>query len=408
MKEKLFTHNFTFLILGQIFSLFGNYSLKFALSMYILEKTGSAAIFSGIMAFSIIPMILLSPFGGILSDRINRKRIMVALDALSGTAVLLTIIFMRPANGIVVSGILLIILSMLSAFESPTVQACIPEMLTEKKVLQGNAVVSQIQAFASIIAPFSGSIFYSVCGMQAVLLLSAALFYITAFAECFIKLSHEKPGKKESIISAVKNDFAASINFLCKEQRCVLKLLLLAAFISMFVVGIVTVGFPYLIRTVLCLSAEHYGAAESAMGIAAILGSVSIGILSDKVQLKHLYKFMVIAGLFLMPAGLVFIGQWENVTRYIVLIISFCGCQFAGSMFSIYAISDIQKRTPKNMTGKVISYVYALSLCSQPFAQILYGILFDIFADKVYLVILPSGFLICITALLTSGFFKKL
>ena len=41
MKDKLFTRNFTFLILGQVSSLIGNYTLKFALSMYVLEQTGS-------------------------------------------------------------------------------------------------------------------------------------------------------------------------------------------------------------------------------------------------------------------------------------------------------------------------------------------------------------------------------
>ena len=83
MKQKLFTRNFTFLILGQISSLIGNYTLKFALSMYVLEQTGSASIFAGLLALAMLPTILLSPFGGILADRANRRNIMVALDTLS-------------------------------------------------------------------------------------------------------------------------------------------------------------------------------------------------------------------------------------------------------------------------------------------------------------------------------------
>lgn len=86
--QKLFTRNFTFLILGQVSSLIGNYTLKFALSMYILEQTGSASVYAGLMAVSLIPMILLSPFGGILADRANRRNIMVTLDTLSGIIVL--------------------------------------------------------------------------------------------------------------------------------------------------------------------------------------------------------------------------------------------------------------------------------------------------------------------------------
>lgn len=78
MKDKLFTRNFTFLILGQVSSLIGNYTLKFALSMYVLEQTGSASIFATLLAIAMLPTILLSPFGGILADRANRRNIMVS------------------------------------------------------------------------------------------------------------------------------------------------------------------------------------------------------------------------------------------------------------------------------------------------------------------------------------------
>ena len=84
MKQKLFTRNFTLLLLGQACSLAGNYTLKFALSMYVLEQTGSASVFAGLLALAMLPTILLSPFGGILADRANRRHVMVALDALSG------------------------------------------------------------------------------------------------------------------------------------------------------------------------------------------------------------------------------------------------------------------------------------------------------------------------------------
>ncbi|MEE0780339.1 MAG: MFS transporter, partial [Sellimonas sp.] len=160
MKEKLFTRNFTLLILGQVSSLIGNYSLKFALSMYILEQTGSASVFAGITAVSMLPMILFSPFGGILADRADRRNIMVALDMLSGLCVLSASFLLPSVKSLTVIGLLLVILSVLGAFESPTVQACVPQMLAGDNILKGNAIVSQVQAVASLIAPFSGSIFY--------------------------------------------------------------------------------------------------------------------------------------------------------------------------------------------------------------------------------------------------------
>ena len=69
MEKKLFTKNFTLLVLGQVSSLFGNYILRLALSMYVLETTGSAAVFAGILSMATVPTILLSPLGGILADQ---------------------------------------------------------------------------------------------------------------------------------------------------------------------------------------------------------------------------------------------------------------------------------------------------------------------------------------------------
>lgn len=276
MKQKLFTRNFTFLILGQISSLVGNYTLRFALSMYVLEQTGSASIFAGLLALALLPTILLSPFGGILADRANRRNIMVTLDTLSGISVLLAGFAMALEQDIFVIGTLLIVLSVLAAFESPTVQACVPQMLSGDNIIKGNAVVNQVASIASLITPFLGSIFYAAFGLQPVFYATVICFFITALLECFIRLDYKKSEQNMSVGSIIKEDFTVSMRFLCKDQPGILKLLLLAAMVSLFVAGTAIVGFPYLVRTVLGLSAQHYGVAESAMGVASILGSLCV------------------------------------------------------------------------------------------------------------------------------------
>lgn len=62
-SDRLFSRDFTLMILGQIISLFGNAILRFALSLYVLDTTGSAAAFGGILAVSMVPTILCSPLG---------------------------------------------------------------------------------------------------------------------------------------------------------------------------------------------------------------------------------------------------------------------------------------------------------------------------------------------------------
>lgn len=403
-NPKLFTRNFTFLILGQISSLIGNFSLKFALSMYILEQTGSASVFAGLLALAMLPTILLSPFGGILADRANRRNIMAALDFLSGLSVLIASFTIPSEHDIFAIGALLLILSVLGAFESPTVQACIPQMLSGDNIIKGNAIVSQVASIASLLTPFLGSIFYTVLGIRPVFYTTSICFFVTALLECFIFLDHKKSQSKTKLSSVIKEDFSDSMRFLCRQQPGILKLLLLAAFVSLFVTGTAVIGFPYLVRTVLGLSSNHYGIAESAMGIASVSGSLLVVLLAKKIYSRHLCMVLVSFGICLIPCGIAFILPLKTLPRYLILLIMFCACQLGCSLFSTYAVSLIQSKTPENLMGKVMSYVFTLSMCAQPAGQIIYGALFDHFSDNVYFVLIPSGLLICLIGLLSRHF----
>ncbi len=223
MKEKLFTKNFTLLVLGQVSSLFGNYILRLALSMYVLELTGSAAVFAGLLSAATIPTIL--------------------------------------------------------------------------------------------------------------------------------------------------------------------RILLLAALSRFFVMGVTLVGLPFLVRTVLGLDARYYGAAESVLAVAVIAGSMAAGVLAGKIQKGGLSAMLAAVGLCIVPAG--------TGVRYAVLVAAFCGMQIAISMFSIYAVSMIQQGTPEYMIGKVMAYTSAITMCAQPAGQMVYGFLFDGCKEAVWLVLIPTGVIVC-------------
>ena len=407
-KEKLFTRNFTLLILGQVSSLTGNYTLKFALSMYVLEQTGSASIFAGMLSAALLPTVLLSPFGGILADRANRKHIMVALDALSGLSVLAAGLLLPLGRELWVIGALLVLLSVLAAFESPTVQACVPQMVSPQNLVQGNAVVSQVSAVTSLVTPFLGSLFYTAFGIGPVFAAAVVCFWLTALLECMIHLEYQKPPRTAGIGAIVREDLAVSAHFLRREQPDILKLLLLAALAGMFVSGTAVVGFPYLVRTVLGLSATYYGAAESAMGAAAILGSLCAGLLGKKLRVRDLAAIFLSFGLSLFPIGFSFLLPVGRMARYGVLLFFFCVCQLGVCIFSTYAITLIQQRTPKQLMGKVMSCVFTLSMCAQPVGQMVYGALFDCFSDSVYWVLIPTGVLICLIAVASRGFLKRM
>lgn len=420
MKEKLFNRNFTLLLLGQVFSLIGNYTLKFALSMYVLERTGSAAIFAGLLAVATVPQVLLAPIGGLLADRLNRRNMMVALDALSGTAVFLTFlgsgglhetggfhVMSQEGPSLLLISILQVVLGILGAFESPTVQACVPQMQTGENLLKGNAAVSQIQAVAGLVTPFLGSLFYTAFGIRPVLAVCAACFFLTALLECFIRLSHQKRPGGQKIRQILRQDLGESVDFLLKKRPEVFRLLLLAALASFFVVGTAVVGLPFLVRNVLGLSANHYGAAESLMGGASVAGALAVGMLAGRLREKGLQSLLIAVGAVLIPAGAAFLLPLSTGVRYLILLVCFCIAQAVCSMFSILALSMIQESTPEHLTGKIMACVIALSTCAQPVGQVVYGLLFDLSAGSTWLVLLPTAAVLIALGGLSAGFLQR-
>ncbi len=408
MTQKLFTKNFVLLILGQLASLFGNFILKLALSMYVLEVTGSAAIFAGILSVATIPTIVLSPLGGILADRADRRNIMVALDGLTGVSVLCAALLLSESNALTVISVLLVILSVLGAFETPTVQACISTMLQGDNIMKGNAVVNQVASLSYLVAPMLGGVLYAVFGLKPVMLASVACFFITALFECFIKLNYQRAPGKGGVLSVVRQDFLSSMRYISKEQTDIAKMLLLTAVSRFFVMGITMVGLPFIVRTVLQLSAQYYGAAESALAVATILGSIAAGFLTEKLKIHRLSALLASMGVFIVPAGVIFLCPVNSIIKYVITIVSFCGMQIAISIFSIFAVSLIQQRTPGHLIGKVMAYTSTITLCVQPIGQIVYGFLFDRFSNMIYLCLIPTGIIVCAVGLFATGFFRKM
>jgi len=121
------------IIIGQLISMFGNAIQRFAFSLYILELTGSAALFSLIISLAILPSIFLAPIGGAIADRMNKGRIMVALDfccsiIMGGFAVFIY----GNDNQILWVAILMFVLSTINSIYEPTVRASIPSVVSKE------------------------------------------------------------------------------------------------------------------------------------------------------------------------------------------------------------------------------------------------------------------------------------
>lgn len=395
-RSPLLGRDFILLVAGQGISLFGNLMLRFAMAMWVLDETGSATVFGSILAISVVPMIVLSPFGGVLADRVNRRTIMVALDAVSAVLVLASALtFAAVGFSIVAITVMQVALAVLGAFETPTVQAALPQMFRDYgqgTLRQAMAVVNQVQQLGSLLPSFLGGVLYAMFGIRPMMVVTIVSFAAAAVLECFIRLTAPDRGDEE--LPTPLEDLKAGMRFLVRDRPNVFVLLLFAASLNFVIIGNSAVGFPYVIRTVLGFDATVYGIADGLVGVAGVVGAFVAGLFAAKLTMSGFPFAMVGLTVSLLPQGIVFLLPVSAWVKLVVLVGFTFGTMVASCFSNLIAVPTIQLSTPDAMTGKVMAMVAAVSMCAQPLGQMAYGWAFDRF--PVAVVLLASAALLAL------------
>ncbi|MFR3752079.1 MAG: MFS transporter [Enterocloster sp.] len=144
--------DFRLMVIGQIISILGSALLRFALSLYVLDITGRADIYAALYAFSNIPL-LISPVGGAVADRFNRRNLMVLFDFTSGIIISLYYVSLcLGGTSIFLTGAVLILLSVISSMYGPAATASIPLLVKEEHLEGANGLVNGVQALSNVAA----------------------------------------------------------------------------------------------------------------------------------------------------------------------------------------------------------------------------------------------------------------
>lgn len=406
--SKLFHRDFTLMVIGQIISLFGNATLRFALSMSVLDATGSASVFAAILAVSMIPTVLFSPFGGILADRVNRRNIMVGLDFFTSLSILAFTAAYHRTQSIAAIAVIMILLSVIQCFYQPSVQSSIPLLAGEEHLVAANGIVVQVNALAMLLGPVLGGVLFGFFGIYPILAVSAACFFASAVMECFLHIPFIRSGEKTGLFAIVKNDFSEAVRFLVNEQRPLLHLLLLLAGLNLFLSSMITVGMPYLIKIFLGLSNQLYGVADGALGLGSILGGLLSGLAAKKLKFSQAYIFLVGAAAVILPAGIAVLGSRYPIASWLVIMASMFAAICFATLFNVFAQTLMQRLTPNRLLGKVFSVVTVVSTCTYPLGQGMYGILFDRAGNRSFLVVFLCGIISVLLALGSKTLLKRI
>lgn len=406
-KETLFHRDFTMMIIGQIASLFGNAIVRFALSLYVLDKTGSAAVFGSILAVSMIPTILISPVGGMIADRVNRRNIMVLLDF--STAVLVfsfSLLFGRMDDSLLV-GVLMVMLSIIQACYQPAVTSSIPVLVAGESLMRANGLVIQVNALANLVGPILGGAFYGLFGLTPLVWASAVCFFLSAVMELFLHIPFVRQPKTAGAVSQAKKDFEEALCFLTKENPHLFRLLLVIAALNLFLTPVTTVGLPYLMKVYLGLSDTLYGFSQGALAIGSIVGGMFSGFAAKRLRFSQSHILLVLSSLCLIPVILSVTTNAQPLLSYVVILAAIVAFIGFATLFNIFAQTYAQQQTPNRLLGKVASVITVVSVCATPIGQAIYGVLFDVLHSAVFSVVLIACLSGVLLSCLTRRFLKQ-
>lgn len=395
MKHKLFTRDFTLVVIGQVISLFGNAAVRFALPLYLLNLTGSSALYGTVTACAFLPPIFLSPIGGMIADRVNKRNIMVALDFLTAAVILLFSLLMDVCSLVPLLTVTLMLLYGIAGAYQPSVQASIPALVCPEQTMAANSVINTISSFSSLTGPVLGGLLYSACGLKPVLLVCMICFFLSAVMELFIRIPYRKQTPDGGIRQTIQRDFSESIHFLRTKKPVIGKGMLVVCGINLFLSAMLLVAMPWLITEVLdlepALANRLYGFAQGALAAGGLVGGIGAGIFADRLDVRKSAQILTACALCVFPMGLTLLLSDSGILNYLVLTVCCFLIMVFSTVFTVQMMSMIQTETPPHLTGKVIAVTLTFSMCSQPLGNTLYGILFEACRGFESLVVLFSG-----------------
>lgn len=401
--------NLNMLVVGQIVTLFGSALLRFVLSLYVLDLTGRSDIFAILYAISSIPL-LLSPVGGAIADRVNRRNMMVFIDFTNGIIVLGFIIMMLVSNlSVFVIGIVMVLLGLTSAMESPTVMACVPSITPEEKLEQVNGIISGIGALAQIIAPILGGILYGMFGLMPLIIASCVSFFLASLMEMFIQIPFVKRVQEKHIIPTMIEDMKEGFAYTVK-QPLIFKCVILAAILNLFLSPYFIVGIPIILRVTMKSSDMLYGIGMGITELGMVLGAMAIGLFAKKMHIKVMHRWLIAIAILIIPSAIALLPSFLGLGYYPSFILFFLFVTpilMMVTMISVFVITHVQRETPNELLGKVMAIIMAVAQCVAPIGQIIYGFLFERFSMTAYIPTIILSVITLVIGLMTKWILRN-
>ena len=186
--------NYRRYISGQAISLVGTWMQMAAQSWLVLTLTHSAAALGLIVALQTLPVLFLAPYGGVVADRVDKRRLMIALQSAMGVqALILGVLTVTGNVQLWEIGFLAVVLGLNNAFENPARQSFMLEMVGPESLRNAVSLNSVLVNVARIIGPAVAGLLIATVGEGICFLLNAASFIAVVFSLSDARRRRDQP-----------------------------------------------------------------------------------------------------------------------------------------------------------------------------------------------------------------------
>ena len=303
----------------------------------------------------LVTSILVNPFGGVISDRFSRRRILMMTDLVCGI-LCLAISFIRNDSWMI--GALIganIVQAIAFAFSRSANKAIITELVEKDELVLYNSRLELVLQVVSVSSPVLSFLVLQFASLRITLVLDALSFFLAFGLVALLPKKEEKTtGEKKLTFRVIFSDIKEGVHYIVKQKE-ILFLLVMASSVNFFFAA-----FNYLLP----FSKQLYGVQGAYATILTMgaIGSIVGALLASKIKasMEMLLFLLALTGLGVMIMGF-------SLPSYLTFSGNFV-CELFMTMFNIHFFTQVQTKVEGEYLGRVLSSIYTLAILFMPIA----------------------------------------
>jgi len=375
--------NYRLFASGQLVSVTGTWMQRVAQDWLVLELTSSGTALGIVTALQFGPSLLLSPFGGVLADRGNKRKLLIATQtAIALLALLLGLLDLSGAVRLWQVYLVALVLGVVAAIDMPVRQSFVVEMVGPGELSNAVALNSAIFNSGRILGPALSGFLITVAGTGWSFLANAASTVAVLAGLLLMRTGDLFPSPP---VERARGQLREAVRYVRRRPELMLPMLLV------FVIGTFGLSFQITLalvaREVFHRSAQSYGFLSTMLAIGSFVGAMLATRRRTTPSTTFLLGSALAFGVFEMIAG--------SIPSYAGTAIALVPAGLAALTFTTAALSTVQLRTDGSMRGRVMALYMVAFMGGTPVGAPVIGWIGETFGPRFGIV---GGGAICVLA----------